>query len=632
MLMLTAIAQLGKVSGESSVEVLVDSADTKDVLMMEMQVNKKGMVYKRLSLEENKGEHFYLYKRELGGAPGKFITGRINALAVKELKKAISKNNPDKETISTFKKNKVCWVSKSRAVNEDRFLVLLPEDSRKILNGIVREIINKQDQIMKDICHKVRTSELGAVLLTVKLIRNSTSYYLKDIQGFVDLFKVIVANPRDVDSSNKKTIQEIKCTICNNDAENNVFPVPPLPFYTIDKQNFIPNAAKSDGFKVFPLCKNCFIDLQGGKAFIENNLVFNIPGTGEGRAVVHFWLVPVLNNQQLAQLFLRNFKRGDLYSLKKLRVLCERIEVSQQMELSAIRTTDESDAGKLESFMNFSALFFTEDQQKHMRVLGSAEGIYPARLKEIYQAKEEVDKLYKTKSEERIFFSFVLLRDFIEKEKTEGWMSCMAHFLANIFLNKGIDSSFLYSLLLREIQSTNINKNGFEKFKTTCLKALVIIEYLVRVGLIMTSNEAFQGKPYETNDPTVREIKNFLDSHYKFLSNGTLRAICSIGVSVGILLEVQKRKMKSMPFMNRLNRLEMDINRINSLFTQVKMKLYYYKINDYDTLLSYLGAAEIANLDISEMIPKNLLNLVFAVGMSEGYIIAHNLVEMEVER
>lgn len=630
--MLTAIAQLGKVSGESSIEVLVDSANTKDVLVMEMQTNKKGVVYKRLSLEENKGEHFYLYKRELGGAPGKFITGRINALAVKELKKAISKNNLDEETILTFKKNKVCWVSKSRAVNEDRFLALLPEDSRKILNDIVREIINKQDQIMKDICHKIRTSELGTVLLTVKLIRNSTSCYLKDIQGFVDLFKVVVANPRDVDSNSKKTIQEIKCTICNNDAENNVFPVPPLPFYTIDKQNFIPKADKSDGFKVFPLCKNCFIDLQGGKTFIKNNLVFDIPRTGGRSTAVHFWLVPVLNNQQLAQLFLRNFRQGDLYSFKKLRALCGKIETIQQMELNEIKNTDESDSGKLESFMNFITLFFTEDQQKHMRVLGSAEGIYPARLKEIYQAKEEVDKLYKTKSEERIFFSFALLYDFIEKENTEGWMSFMAHLLTNIFLNKGIDSSFLYSLLLRKIQSTNINKNGFETFKTTCLKALVIIEYLVRVGLIMTKNEAFEGKPCETNDPIVREVKNFLDSHYKFLSNGTLRAICSIGISVGILLEVQKRKMKSMSFMNRLSRLEMDVNRISSLFPQVKIKLYHYKINDYDTLLSYLGAAEIANLDISEMIPKDLLNLVFAIGMSEGYIIAHNLVKMEVEQ
>lgn len=124
---------------------------------------------------------------------------------------------------------------------------------------------------------------------------------------------------------------------------------------------------------------------------------------------------------------------------------------------------------------------------------------------------------------------------------------------------------------------------------------------------------------------SVDAIRRFLDAHTNLLKDGTLRGICAAGVATGILLEFQKENRGSTPFWGQLNRLEMDLERIRQVFPQIMNKLHEYGEQGYDDALAYLGRAEISNIDFSRRdLPKDLISLIFAVGLSEGYHIVHD--------
>lgn len=122
---------------------------------------------------------------------------------------------------------------------------------------------------------------------------------------------------------------------------------------------------------------------------------------------------------------------------------------------------------------------------------------------------------------------------------------------------------------------------------------------------------------------SVEEISNFMGAHSNLLKDGTLRAVCAIGIAAGILLEVQRQTRPSMPFWGRLNRLEMDLERTRRLFPEILNKLNQYDERRYDDVLAYLGREEISRLDLNQRnLPREVISLVFAVGMSEGHHIA----------
>jgi CRISPR-associated protein Cas8b/Csh1 subtype I-B len=106
------------------------------------------------------------------------------------------------------------------------------------------------------------------------------------------------------------------------------------------------------------------------------------------------------------------------------------------------------------------------------------------------------------------------------------------------------------------------------------------------------------------------------------LSDATTRAIFATGVCVGILLEVQQQLYdKVAPFWNRLNRLNLDLERVKELTPEVKSKLSMYRQRRYDTIVNYLNVNEISKINWSSRISKENINFIFTVGLSYGYML-----------
>lgn len=621
--MITAIANLAQGWQNGEIAALVAKTNAKYAIVLEIEILGADGKYCGAGLEENKGAERYLYG-DSPHWPGLFVTGRLSQMDVQKVKRAI-KIQTDKHAaeesikkakadIADFKRKKVSWISHGTIISSKELTSKLPQPQKTAFLLIGKIVDTEIERITTDILRIIedfspKKDESGELLLTFKLRYDSEEFYMGDINEYVNIFKLAVIQSRcqGIKSKNKA----VACTICNKVNCAGVFEHSPLPFFTLDKPNFIPSGDPLLGFKVFPLCPDCYMKLKCGQAYVEQNLSFTIPNSRGKGASIRFWLIPVLNNQ-LSQEFFAEMNRGGLY-LKNLRTICERMDFITRFD---------TDSSAFEAFLSYTAVFYTIDTQGHMRLISSEQGIFPKRLRQILETKAQVDSLYPFKRE-KIRFGFPFLRDFIERPKSEGWYSQMATVLGSIFLDAKLDSEFVYAIIVSKVREVATQNRTLESLKDIVLKALAVIDYLLLLDLFELPMEDVNYMTTQTIDGKTDEVRKFFDSHSKLLANGTLRAICAVGTAIGILLEIQrKRPGGSMPFWGRLNRLELDLDKVQSLFPQVITKLQQYREHDYDQLLSFLGAEEVSKMDPgAKDLPTDLINLVFAVGLTEGHMI-----------
>lgn len=621
--MITAIANLAQGWQNGEIAALVAKTNAKYAIVLEIEILGTHGQYRGAMLEENKGAERYLYG-DSPHFPGLFVTGRLSQMDIQKVKRAIKiqtdKNATEesirkaKADIIDFKRKKISWISRGTIISDKELTSKLPQLQRNVLLQIGKIVSTEIERITADVLKKIgdfspKKGESGDLLLTVILKFDCDEFYLGDIDEYVNIFKLAVIRSRC--RGTKKKNKAVACTICNKVNCTGVFEHPPLPFFTLDKQNFIPSGDPLLGFKVFPLCPDCYLKLRCGQAYVEQNLRFSIPNSKGKGAPIRFWLIPVLNSQS-SQEYLTEMNRGGLY-LKNLRTICERMDFITRLD---------TESSMFEAFLSYTAIFYTIDTQGHMRLISSEQGIFPKRLRQILDTKSHVDSLYPFKRE-KIRFGFPFLRDFIERPKSEGWYSQMATVLGSIFLDTKLDSEFVYAILVSKVREVANKDRTLESLKNIVLKALTVIDYLLLLELFEIPMEDVNYMATQTIDGKADEVRKFFDSHSKLLANGTLRATCAVGIAVGILLEVQrKRPGSSMPFWVRLNRLELDLDKVQSLFPQVITKLQQYREHDYDQLLSFLGAEEVSKMDPqTKDLPTNLINLVFAVGLTEGHMI-----------
>ncbi len=619
--MLGALVLLGSSMKGDIVSTLVDRIESKDVFVIQLDAKCK---YKGLTLQEKESEEMYLYRRAKEGLPGKFITGRISRADIQRLIILLSEhsNNVEKfsktEEFKNFAQKKVGWVGTPKIMKDKVMISKIPKTSGKILQLIVKEIVvAKQERIAKDLCKKLLKGGYGEILLTVKV----GNRYLKDIEGFPELFRMAVQGT-DVSSFSSDLVSFTnRCIVCNNFALKQVLKEP-LPFFTLDKPNFLPGLVEDNAHKAFPLCINCYGNLQKGVRFIEQNLIFSIPNT-RGSKRIFFWIIPILHDPNLVKDFLKKPKSG-LESFKEMLEFSGRAETARDIDvkMSKSREDDEDDT-ITSSFLTYSAIFHYYDRQKHMRLLGTVDGIYPSRLRELGEKKFEVDKIAVNCSY-NASFHFGLITDFLEQD-TEGWMRIMTYIMSRIFTSKQLDVHSISSILInaarepfrkRLLQSFKL---GQETWYEIMLKATITFEYFYRVRALLSMENLPESKL--PNDEKARMAANFLNSHSGMLWNRNLRAICAIGIAVGIVVKAQLRYLKSDSFVSRLNRLEMDYQRLKGLFPKAFIKLKHYKAEEYTELLTYLGNEEIPNLDGTQHIDDETMNLIFSIGMCHGFTI-----------
>ena len=171
-----------------------------------------------------------------------------------------------------------------------------------------------------------------------------------------------------------------------------------------------------------------------------------------------------------------------------------------------------------------------------------------------------------------------------------------------------------------KILDVSLTSLDLKSLSQTVFLGLMILEFLI--SLNGTEKNEKLSQESSAKKTQVENIQKFIENHTNVLTDDTTKAIFATGVCVGILLEVQEELYnKTAPFWNRLNRLNLDLERIRELCPEVKSKLSMYRERKYDTVINYLNVNEISKINMSSPISKENINFIFTVGLSYGSMI-----------
>ncbi len=241
--MLTALKEIGELllnkENKSEIDILLENPDSNGTYKVVWALEfDKNFNFKGISVEEFKGEspHIYLYKRASGSnAPDFSPTSRIT------------------EAEKTFTKKLIRWLE-----NHKKF----PE-----IQKIYEELIKNEEDIIKQLKEFDSQTKDGKIL-TLKI----DGKYLYEVENpdFKEiLLEDYLAKIKEI--SKKDTI----CSICG-EKKDEVFTTSLIyKFYTLDKECYITSGFnKKNAWKNFPVCQDCFLKIDYGKKYVENNLKF----------------------------------------------------------------------------------------------------------------------------------------------------------------------------------------------------------------------------------------------------------------------------------------------------------------------------------------------------------------------
>ena len=560
--MLQTLYQLGLVQ-EQDVSSLLTSVSVKHVIGMIFENSK----YDKSALYEFDDPSKYLFKRDLSGRPGLFLTGNIGKQDISKLLR---------EDRQRFIQNKIMWFPSGKIMNN--LFDTLSDYRQNELKGIFEEFTKKGEQIATDVIDILTSKLPERTLLTVVIREKEGTKFVGEIQDYVELFAKGALDKKGIP-------EELICTVCNTSKLISAYKETPLPFFFSKKTHFFDNYSAAKGF---PLCEGCYLGLQKGIKFIQDRLDYHISSV-QGKKVteagINFWLIPSLNNYELLQAFKNDLGDKRLYYLNTLKELCK--------SLKSISTYDyEKREDNVDAFLRFSALFYTKDEHQLIRVLNYTQGIYPSQLQKLLEIKQKVDGQYPFRNikREEFFIGLPLIGSFYKDIKPQ-WQSQVISILDKMFTGKQIRIEEIIQNINQKIHESLRESKDLGIISRISFMGLMLLEYVI----YLNNNSESIGSDsnilmlnistYET-----KHTERFIESHKSLLNNQTKQGVFAAGVAVAILFNVQERKYrKTAPSWDKLSRLDLDLQKVMRLIPDVKRMLGVYKINDHDTIISYLA-------------------------------------------
>lgn len=410
------------------------------------------------------------------------------------------------------------------------------------------------------------------------------------------------------------------CSVCRQDNKTVYGFVSTFNSYSVNKIGFVSGFDRNLSWKNYPVCHECALILEKGKKYLQEFLYYKVYG-------INYYVIPKLliqnKNRESYEIFdiLEKFKEeteGDI----KIEKGHQRLLSHDEKEITAI-------LAEQKNYLNFNFIFYDEGKNRNeFKILLYTRGIYPSRLKKLFDSKNYVDKKFIFKNS-NINFTFGNIRYFFDKRE-------FLELSNNIFTNMKIDYYFLIKNIMNIIQGQFING---ESTKLSALLGLQLLDYLNNLNIL----ERFEGGlkmnekiNYEKNDENIEEKKidifkeNDLDIEDKivylfnqfppFFNRPAKKAVFLEGALTQLLLDVQRieRNIKigqSSPFWTKLQDLKLDKKIVTSLLPEIQNKFEEYNKNYYRELESIISRYMIMAGEDWKM-SKDEISFYFVIGMN----------------
>ncbi len=510
----------------------------------------------------------YLYKKAKGSNPP---TLTPTLLLNRGKRKDTDKKSPTMKTLENLEK----------ALNSCR----KAEETIPMLNLEKERIEEVIDKSVEDIPKKEK------VLLTIKV----GGKFIGEMEGFKKAVQKLTME------EGKESRGVTICSVCLEEKEVSG-DISPYKFYTIDKPGYISGGfVKVEAYKNFPLCYECKSHVEEGKRLLENKLKFSLGG-------LRYQLIPELMTDKeevireiMEILFNDEVRKIKLTNREKKILLSDEDEIIDLL-------SEEKDV----LTVNF---LFLESQQGAERILLHLQDIYPSRLKQLFQAKEKVEKFLRLET----FTYRTIYRFFSKSDPTKRNPDLHKYFLEIVdktFRGIRVDERFLIKFLLNRIRdSMKISDEAYPRQIKEAFGVFLFVK--LTTGEVIMENRTFGN------------MEDFLES-MPAVDTDLKKGLFLMGALTERLLRVQRNERGSKPFLKKLKGLKMSENDLKGLLPEVRIKLEEYgrygagEDKLFKLASKYLSKAPSKwNMSVEEM------NFYFALGMGMFEILAEFIYNKE---
>lgn len=492
----------------------------------------------------------------------------------------------DPET--TLYKKILQWVDKCWDELKD-----LSDEERAFLEKLKGILDENKETILSQLIEKFsqrKPAKGSKNFLTIKFVGEKE--YLGEYELFKKAVNMIIANKFHASSSPEK----IPCSVCGNEQKvsSDISAIADFKYATLDKPGFIMGGLnEKEAWKNIPVCWECMNLLQKGKEFIETNLKFKFYG-------LIYLLIPklLISEQELENI---------------LQILSDIKNIQIEGKIKKKLTDDEREILDLiaqkNDVLTINFLFIKKETQVSKEdILLLIEDIYPSRLREIFEAKDKVDKFLENEGRE---FNLWSIRQFFlksdEKRKSPDLDKYFLGVVECIFKGKNLEKDLIFNFFMNKIREEFIKiAEGYsENHIKDALRNILFFKYLHILDL------------KEEEKMTPSKFESIFAQYEKSFDTPEKRGIFLLGALTQALLNTQYEKRGSKPFIKKLKSLKMNEDDFRALLPEVQNKLEEYDSfgSGKRTLASeishyFLQSGKDWKMSIDEM------NFYFACGMN----------------
>jgi len=419
-------------------------------------------------------------------------------------------------------------------------------DQNEVFKEIGEAIATKQ--VEDDVLSNIRSLENDEPAVLTVTVNNNFPADIDDIDDILkDSFLKKLSEKHNTTSKGVGV-----CVLCGLEKEIVGFGFP-YSFYTLDKPGFAQGLKQENSFKQFPLCEDCSVSLFLGKDFVEEYLRYGFYG----------------NRLYVFPKFMTNKIRD--------KVMDEIIELrgtDKGEYKGGLLTEEENFSEMIKDKEDYLTLLFVICQQKgggkYLDVLKYIESVPPSWIKELYDSLNSIyeldlfseDSIKKSgafakpvgplRNNLKYHSLTVIIRDFFGGYDVLG----------SLLSGKTIPEEELIPAFNKKLRIA-FKRNWGKKIIELSLKSILLLELMNKLEGKMTKEKNNMG--------ILGDLEGSLDSPGK-------KAAFYEGVLTGRLMSIQYYVCNgNTPFMKKLFGLNLNVERLKSIYPDIINKLKQYK-------------------------------------------------------
>ncbi|MPQ43648.1 TIGR02556 family CRISPR-associated protein [Clostridium tarantellae] len=587
------------------------------ILEIELSLKDNSMIFNQINLREYDLDLKFKYLYRSGSSNGTDITptSKITEVQKTFFKKIIPAIN---EGINFY----------NEILNNDNKTLL--KEEKKLLSLASQILEEKKEFIYKEIENiflSIPKKERFCILTLVIEI-NGEKKYIGDFEIFKERMRAIPIKKFYYSKTENKEVvgENKKCCLCNSLSEKVYGLASPLAFYTIDKPGYISgNFDYEKSWRNFPICKQCAIELELGKIYLDENLQFSFYDR-------KFYLIPKLLYKNQLEQILKKYKnafRTD--EVKKIKS----IESPEEKILKIL--------SKENNYVTFD-LMFIEKNNAALNILVNIEDVYPSTFKKLYEQWAEIKdmKFFEGIKEINYLANFNYLnilfkyykkikKDNKKRENDKDFSYIIDKLTGNgkidyNFLIKFINEQLVYSFNNEEKNKSKDKKEKvkieIDSYRIATFRAYTFIYYLYKLNKF--KNRGKEGvKDIMREEWHIKDFSNkqnafndFFELNKAFFNTESKKAVFLVGYLTKKLLNIQfKNENGRKPFLSNLNDLKINKRDLLRLIPKIQGKLQEYKKEYYNEELQIISEYIIISNNLENL--SNLdIPLYFSMGMN----------------